>query len=316
MRAILLRIDCAPPVSGLLAIAPKSPALADAGQELLNVGAYTTAAPLYEEALAIRTKSLGAEHPSTVLSRDNLAMLYWPMKKIDRSISLLEESFSIRKRQLVHDHPELLGRQVTLGSYYCDAGRFAEGIALIDEVRRKSRNDPHPAWVSSALLTAYVQAGKSTEAAALVSERVLQARVELPADSPELAVRLADAGKTLIDAKAYQAAELLLRDSLAIGQGHLPETLDTHYARSLLGGALLGQKRYAEAEPLLLIALEGLRRSENLAGSQTDQLRVRDAQERLVHLYEGWGQPDKAAPWRRPLESSAGVRMATDSEGL
>jgi hypothetical protein len=43
-----------------------------------------------------------------------------------------------------------------------------------------------------------------------VTERVLDARAEFPADSPELAKALIDNGRLLLDAKAYAAAEPLL----------------------------------------------------------------------------------------------------------
>ena len=34
---------------------------------------------------------------------------------------------------------------------------------------------------------------------------------------------------------------------------------------------------------------------------QAKDLRLREAQERLVHLYDAWGKKDKAAEWRRKL---------------
>ena len=39
------------------------------------LGAYAEARPLYERALAIREKVLGAEHPDTATSLNNLAIL-------------------------------------------------------------------------------------------------------------------------------------------------------------------------------------------------------------------------------------------------
>jgi tetratricopeptide (TPR) repeat protein len=187
-------------------------ALTDAGQALSDAKAYAAAEPLYIEVMATRTAKLGAEHPDTMLSRDNLAALQRLMKKFDQMIPLLEESLSMRKAQLGPDHPELLGRQVALGRCYCDAGRFADGLPLIEGVRDKRRNDPHPGWVQNVLLAAYVQAGKTAEATALMMERVTYAREQFPADSPEVVAALADAGKCLIDAKAYADAEPLLLD--------------------------------------------------------------------------------------------------------
>ncbi|HZN96924.1 MAG TPA: tetratricopeptide repeat protein [Gemmatimonadales bacterium] len=173
-------------------------------------GNHAQAEALYKEVLAIRTAKLGTDHPDIIISRDSLAMLYSSMKKPGQAIPLLEETLELRKAKLGPDAPEILGRQVTLGANACDAGRFGKGISLIEEVRRKGRSDPHPAWVRSALLTAYVQAGKTAEATALVTERVQEAREQFPPDSPELAAALTDNGKALLDAKAYADAELLL----------------------------------------------------------------------------------------------------------
>jgi hypothetical protein len=56
------------------------------------------------------------------------------------------------------------------------------------------------------------------------------------------------------------------------------------------------QGRYAEAEPLLVSAQEGLARA--LGAEHRDTLRVVDE---LVRLYDAWGKPDKAARWRKRL---------------
>jgi hypothetical protein len=101
-------------------------------------------------------------------------------------------------------------RQVDLGVNYWDAGRFADGIALIKAVRQKGSQDPPPGWVRRALLTAYVQAGNTTEATALAIEQVRDARQQFAANSPELAAALAENGKSLLEAKAYADAEPLL----------------------------------------------------------------------------------------------------------
>lgn len=163
--------------------------------------------------------------------------------------------------ELGPDHPEVLGRQVTLGSNYCDAGRFADGIALIESVRQKGSHDPHPAWVRTALLKAYVQAGKTAEAKALVTERIWDARVQFPFNSPELDVALADAGNWLLDAKAY-----------------------------------------SDAEPLLLDNYKWMK--EENGGSTPQTIKARSALERLVRLYDGWGNLVEAAKWQKELQAA------------
>jgi hypothetical protein len=65
----------------------------------------------------------------------------------------------------------------------------------------------------------------------------------------------------------------------------------------VIGGSLLGQRKYAEAEPLLLSGYEGLKaRASGLPPSRKP--RVPEARDRIVRLYEAWGQPEKAADWK------------------
>ena len=69
----------------------------------------------------------------------------------------------------------------------------------------------------------------------------------------------------------------------------------------MLGSDLLGQKKYTEAEPLLLAGYEGLKRRE---GTLPPPLRDRPtlALRTLVQLYEARDKPDEAAKWRKELE--------------
>ena len=46
-------------------------------------------------------------------------------------------------------------------------------------------------------------------------------------------------------------------------KSRIPDDWLTFNARSLLGGSLLGQKKYAEAEPLLLSGYEGMKQRED-----------------------------------------------------
>ena len=70
--------------------------------------------------------------------------------------------------------------------------------------------------------------------------------------------------------------------------------------RSLLGGALLGQKKYAEAEPLLVSGYEGMH--DRVAKIPAyGKPRLQDALQRLVQLYEATNQPEKAAAWKAKL---------------
>ena len=62
--------------------------------------------------------------------------------------------------------------------------------------------------------------------------------------------------------------------------------------KSLLGGALLGQKKYADAEPLLLTGYEGMKQREKTIPPQ-GQTRLPEALDRLIELYTATNKPDE-----------------------
>jgi hypothetical protein len=67
-------------------------------------------------------------------------------------------------------------------------------------------------------------------------------------------------------------------------------------AHSALGECLSSQKRYAEAEELLLTSYHDLKSSQ---GEQNP--RTVEALQRVVALYDAWSKPDQAARFHKLL---------------
>ncbi len=95
----------------------------------------------------------------------------------------------------------------------------------------------------------------------------------------------------------------MLREGLAVREKTQPDAWQTFNTKSLLGGALLGQKKYADAEPLLLAGYEGMKQREKTIPEQ-GKVRIPEAIERLVQLYEATGKKDDAAKWRKELAAA------------
>jgi eukaryotic-like serine/threonine-protein kinase len=60
----------------------------------------------------------------------------------------------------------------------------------------------------------------------------------------------------------------------------------------MLGEALLGQKKYADAEPLLLAGYEGLKQREKTI-PPPGKVRLPEALDRLIELYTATNRPDE-----------------------
>jgi hypothetical protein len=107
-------------------------------------------------------------------------------------------------------------------------------------------------------------------------------------------------GLSLVKAGQFARAEPPLRECLTLRERNAPEAWTTFNTRSLLGEALLGQKKYAEAEPLLLAGYEGMKQREEKIPPQSNVC-LRQAAERLVRLYDAWDKKDEADRWRKKL---------------
>ena len=126
-------------------------------------------------------------------------------------------------------------------------------------------------------------------------------------DSRQLARLLAQIGRSLLEQKKWLEAQPHLRESLTIREKAQPDLWSTFNTKSMFGGALLGQKKYADAEPLLLAGYEGMKQREKTIPPQAE-IRVTEALERLVQLYEATEKKDDAAKWRRQLDAIKAAR--------
>jgi hypothetical protein len=64
----------------------------------------------------------------------------------------------------------------------------------------------------------------------------------------------------------------------------------------------VGQRKYSEAEPLLVEGYEGMKQRAAKIPPQ-GKIRLTEALQWLVQLYSAWDKPEQAATWRRELEA-------------
>lgn len=270
-----------------------------------RLGKLDQALPLAEKALERRRATLGPDHPSTLWSAYILGMVHQSAKRFDKAIPLLEEALKGREAKLGRNHPDTLDSVAGLGLTYKDAGRFADALPLLEEGYQASQKHSELRWIQRVwLVEASVGAGDSDKTAALAKAWVDDVRAKWPKSSPRLDGELGIVGGSLLRAGAFAEAEPLLRECLDFREKSAgKDQWNTFHMMSMLGGALMGQKRYAEAERLLLAAYEGMRTREKLMHPLSKTFYI-EAQERLPRLYDAWNKPEEAARWREKLMSS------------
>jgi serine/threonine protein kinase/tetratricopeptide (TPR) repeat protein len=273
----------------------------------LEQGQFDKAEPLCTKALEISARVLGEEHPHTLTSLNNLAVLYWNLRQLDRSIPLFVKALTLQTRKLGADHPDTIRSAFNLGVNYGDGARLDDAVAVFDEwlARAKTVLKPgQPAFDFGlrAGSDTYARAGRYEKAEPLCREVLEQDRLRYGKSSLQAGDALRALGESLMRQKKYSNAEPFLRECLAIREREQPDAWTTFNSKSLLGEALVGQKNYDTAEPLLLEGYEGMTQREAKIPMQFKALRLREALQRVVQLYDAWGKPDEAAKWRAILE--------------
>jgi len=130
----------------------------------------------------------------------------------------------------------------------------------------------------------------------------------LGADHPRQLGTANDLAALYVTQGKYAAAEPLLREALGSYDHSKTDTWGRYYCQSLLGASLAGQKKYAQAEPLLLSGYSGmLQRRATIPWDRRSALQ--HGVEWICHLYENWGKPERAAAWRGTLRQLFSPRL-------
>jgi serine/threonine protein kinase/Tfp pilus assembly protein PilF len=270
-------------------------------------GQYTKAEALFLEALEGQRKVLGDNHLATLLTMKELAYVYGSQGKYAQAEALSNQALE-RYRTYFPDHPMTGSAMYIRASIYLYQRQYAKAEPLFKELldgyRAVSESHPWHHAIVNRLGHVYYQQALYAQAEPLLTRALEGFR------------KGKDLGCTLVClndlALLYRAQEQLDKEEPLLREllrHHREKNSSAHDVRVLdgrlgpnwlamadiparLGDNLVRQRRYAEAEPLLLECI------------QIREPKVRDhALVQLVHLYEAWGKPDEAAKWRKELET-------------
>jgi serine/threonine protein kinase/tetratricopeptide (TPR) repeat protein len=277
------------------------------GNFLRDTGQFERAVRTLETALAEAEAKLGVDHPTTLICRGSLSVSYLAGGQRAKAIPLLKSNLGHAMIRLGEDHPDTIIFRVNLASALRDEGAVAEALPAYEtaiEQARRVFGPTHPKTLQ------FVQAWADALEQARDWDRAVNERQGVVAVERQrgkagagLGAALARLGRTLVAAGRPAEAEVPLREALAVQTQAEPELWTTFNTQSLLGGALLGQKKYADAEPLLLQGYEGMKQREAMIPVNS-KVRRTEALERLVQLYDATGRPDQAAAYRHQLEDA------------
>jgi non-specific serine/threonine protein kinase/serine/threonine-protein kinase len=231
-------------------------------------GHASEAVTMNRAALEMARAAFGRTGRGVVLPNRILAWIYFGAARFDDAVAQFEETIRVDRAALPPGHM-FMGMDVAgLGATYRKLGRVADSQRVLEEALNSWK------WGT---------------------DFATPSPVTIPAVLCELGLTLNQEGR-------FDEAERVLRESLRMYDLGRTPTLGLRVhprarAESGLGTALAGQKKFAEAEPLLIHAFEELKTNESSYGGDARAM-VREASEAVVALYDDSGRFPKAAEWR------------------
>ncbi len=265
---------------------------------------YAQAEAPYRQVTEVKLRVLGPEHPETLRSMGNLALDYEVEGKYRQAETLQRQILETSRRVLGPEHPETLIAMGNLAEYNDQEGKYGQAEALFTQTleaerRRLGAEHPNTLETLSEFAWLYQRQGKYASAETYAAQALAGRRHALGSDDPDTMSSAGDLALVYVSQGKFAASEPLAREVLEFNNKNQPDNWQRFRAESLLGASLAGQKKYAEAEPLLLDGYRGmLARKDRI--DVPNWYHLDRARQWILQLYRDWNKPAKAAEWRSP----------------
>jgi serine/threonine-protein kinase len=253
---------------------------------------------LFREALALGPQVPAELRYSMGVTRSTLASTLADQGEFDEAIQTARAAVAESRQQA--DKGAGLGFSLTvLGGFLVEQGNFAEADAALSEAETILRKLLHPShlWLGDNLRNqslSYYRQDRFAEAQKKVDETLKIYLESFGVHYDNYPTALITKALILNKTGRSKEAEVVLREAVKLRTESLPKD---HFwvavANDALGECLTNQKRFAEAEPLLIESYATLK---SRLGP-TDP-RTAEAFRRLGTLYDSWGKPEQAARYR------------------
>jgi tetratricopeptide (TPR) repeat protein len=281
--------------------------LNNAGGYLHDRAQHAQTESLYRQALAIREKVEGVEHPDTAISLNNMASLLSDQGKYAEAEPLYLRALGINEKVLGTGHPDTAQILNNLAELYRTQDKYTEAEPLHRQalqIREKALEAEHPKIATSLNNLALLldSRGKHAEAEPLHRRALAMLEKALGIEHPKVAASLNNLGLLLNNKGKYDEAEALYRRALDIGVKALgAEHPDVAQSLNNLALLLNNKGKYDEAEPLYRWAVTIAKKALTDA-HPTTQLCIRN----LALLYRERGRVKDAEEMERRLNPIQG----------
>jgi tetratricopeptide (TPR) repeat protein len=250
------------------------------------------------EALLRESLTLAPELPSDAQASIGLVETLLALTWLDQGKFAEAEAYARKlvagfRSQANPETAQLCSGLTLLGSILMEKGDLAAADASLKEAEALYRKlfdaDYAPIYDNLRLQAqVYYLADRLAEAEVAIEQTIAKYREHSGSQYVHFATALTIKGLILNKTGRMNEAEKVLREAARLRAGNLP---DGHFMSAItkgaLGQVLTAQRRFAEAEPLLLASYQTLKHTQ-----ATENPRVVSARRRLTDLYTAWNKPE------------------------
>jgi serine/threonine-protein kinase len=270
------------------------------------MGNYADAIVLYRRALELSRSKLGPDHPQVAQYEGNLAKALDVHGQTGEADALFRHAMLVYRQTFGLEHPETIASLTNFGDFLRRKRDFVgsqDALTQALDLERKTRGENHPYvgydHVNLGLL--YLDMEKWAEAEAQFQAALTIYNKTLPGNHFYIASARRFLGEALLGADRAVEAELELRRALNTLESALPSDNPRVAAtRASLGWALVRQRRYSDAEPLLLGSYPLLVHARGPSDSSTTQLHSR-----IQQFFRDDGRPQDADAFFASVDTQA-----------
>ena len=270
------------------------------GLNLITKDEPKAAQPILQEAVELIRKHLGENHGYYMSSLTMLARAEDLAGETERAEARYRQSIELGDRVPARYRVFTAQAQGFLGFLLSNKGAYAEAESVLRQSEALYRDiyggdgNYNVGSIRAQLGYIFFQQGDYLRAEDESRKALDTLRKFLGPEQPATLSAQVTLGLSLTRLGRAAEGEPYLREALALREKLAPKgDFIVAHTSSMLGECLTAQKRFAEAEPLLL---EGYRDLRAKLGDQNR--RTVDARQRLAKLYDDWKKPEQAADFR------------------
>jgi eukaryotic-like serine/threonine-protein kinase len=271
------------------------------GATLMNLGDDAKAEQVLEAAHGPARAVLGPAHPETLRISGNLALARSHLKKFVAATQGIGETLQSQRNAALGNDAAAYTAEVNRAVILIEQSKLEDADVVLRDLIPRMRthlaaDDPLLGVGLTCRAAALWDLDRTAEAEPLNAEAITIFRKRMPDDHPQVVNTEGNhAALLLANGKVVEAEKLAARVvELRSRPGWVGNPARLGSSKSVLGGALAAQKKFAEAEPLLLNGFRLIDGDPKAVKRRRD-----DAVERLIQLYESLGKSDEADKWRK-----------------